>query len=401
MPDRTTFVIAGAALAGAKAAEALRDEGFDGRVILIGAEPVRPYERPPLSKGYLAGSSPRDEAFVHAEDYYRERDIHLRDGTRIAALDPQGHSVELEGGERVAYDRLLLATGAVPKRPPIPGGDLDGVVVLRSLADADALRARLEGGGHLAVIGAGWIGCEAGASARQLGAEVTLIEAAATPLERVLGPELGEFYAGVHREHGVNLMTEARVERIASAGDGLAVHLEGAAPVECDTLLLAVGVAPDTALAEAAGIEVDDGIVTDELLRTSAPDVYAAGDVASAFHPRYGRRVRVEHWANAIDQGAAAARSMLDRGEPYAKVPYFFSDQFDTGMEYAGLHSPGDRLVLRSADGGRPLRALWLDGDDRVTAGLHVDDWDAMEEIRDLVERRAQVDPETAQPSAS
>jgi 3-phenylpropionate/trans-cinnamate dioxygenase ferredoxin reductase subunit len=400
--DRRTFLIAGAGLAGANAAETLRQEGFEGRIVLVGAEPERPYERPPLSKGYLGGTSPREEAFVHAPGFYDEQGIELRTGTTITALRPDARRVELAGGESLAYDRLLIATGAVPRRPPIPGADRDGVVVLRTLADADALRERLRAGGRLAVIGAGWIGCEAGASARQLGAEVTLLESAAAPLERVLGRRLGDFYAGVHRGHGVTLLTGAGVERIEGDGAALAVRLAGGTTVECDTVLLGVGVEPDTRLARDAGIAVDDGIVVDELLRTSAPGVFAAGDVASALNPRYGRHVRVEHWANAIDQGKAAARSMLDRGEPDARVPYFFSDQYDVGMEYVGLHAPSDRVVIRRRPGGA-LQAYWVGDDGRVTAGLHVDDWDAMEQIRDLVERRAalEAEPEPAQPPES
>jgi 3-phenylpropionate/trans-cinnamate dioxygenase ferredoxin reductase subunit len=392
--DHRTFVIAGAGLAGAKAAETLREEGYDGRIVLVGAEPERPYERPPLSKGYLNGTSAREETHVHTAAFYAEHDIELLTSTLVTAVHPDKHEVDLAVGETLSYDRLLIATGALPRRLPIAGSDLDGVVVLRTLADADVLRDRVARGGRLAVIGAGWIGCEAGASARQLGADVTLVEYAATPLERVLGAELGGFYADVQRDHGVNVLTGARVERIEGGREGLAVRLADGTAVECDTVLVGVGVEPDTRLGRDAGLAVDDGIVVDELLRTTAPDVFAAGDVASALHPRYGRHVRVEHWANAIDQGSAAARSMLDRGEPYVRVPYFFSDQYDVGMEYTGLHAASDRLVLRGSAEARTLQAFWLDAEGRVTAGMHVNDWDAMEAIKRLVEGQAALDPQ-------
>jgi 3-phenylpropionate/trans-cinnamate dioxygenase ferredoxin reductase component len=384
--DRSTFVIVGAGLAGAKAAETLRDEGFDGRIVLLGAEPERPYERPPLSKGYLAGRAQRDGAFVHSRSFYAERGIELRTGARVTTIDTRDHTVGLVGAETLPYDRLLLATGSVPRRPPIDGAGLDGVHVLRTLADADALRDRLAPGRSLAVIGAGWIGCEVAAAAREHGAEVTLIEAASTPLAHVLGTELGGLFADLHREHGVRVVTDAQVERIA--GDRRAEHvvLAGGEPVAVDTVVLGVGVTPAVALAATAGLAVGDGVLVDELLRASEPDVYAAGDVANAFHPRYGRHVRVEHWANALNQGIAAGRSMLDRGEPYTRLPYFYSDQYDVGLEYAGLHDSTDRLVVRGSISERRLQAFWLDADDRVTAGLHINEWDAIEPIKQLVE---------------
>ena len=392
MPERRTFVIAGGGLAGAKAAETLRQEGFDGRIVMVCAEDELPYERPPLSKSYLAGAQARGDAAVHDAGFYAEQDIELLLGVEATELDPGAHAVTLSRGRPLRYDRLLIATGAVPRRPPIPGAHLDGVHVLRTLHDADVLREQLVAGARLAVIGAGWIGCEVTASARGRGAEVTLLEAADVPLERVLGPRLGAFFAGVHREHGVDVRTGAGVARIAGHGRAERVELADGSSVAADLVLLGVGVAPDTRLAATAKLAFGDGIVTDALLRTSAPDVFAAGDVAAAEHPRYGRPVRVEHWANALNQGVAAGRSMLDRGEPYARLPYFFSDQYDVGMEYAGLHAPTDRLVLRGDLAERRFRAFWADDAGRVTAGMHVGDWDAIETIKALVERRATVD---------
>jgi len=379
--ERRTFVIVGGGLAAAKAAETLRDEGFDGRLVVVAEEDRLPYERPPLSKSYLAGESPFSDAVVHDEGFYGERDVELLRGTSATALDPGAHRVTLSNGSQIAYDRLLIATGAVPRRPPIEGADGGTVLTLRSVADSDAIKAAASGGGRLAIVGAGWIGCEVAASARGLGAEVTVIEQAATPLEAVLGADLGAFFAELHRSHGVELLMGAGVERITSGG----VELAGGRSVEAGAVLLATGVAPATALAEAAGLEVDNGIVVDELLGTSAEDVFAAGDVANTPHPRYGR-IRVEHWDNAIGQGEAAARSMLGKGEPYTKLPYFFTDQYDLGMEYVGHHGAADELTIRGSLEDANFRAYWTAADGHVTAAMHVNDWDAIDPMRELVE---------------
>ncbi|HET8757644.1 MAG TPA: FAD-dependent oxidoreductase [Solirubrobacteraceae bacterium] len=389
-----TFVIVGGGLAGAKAAETLREEGFAGRLVLIAAEDELPYERPPLSKGYLLGSAPREEAQVHPREFYGEHDIELLAGVAATAVDVVEHRLALADGRSVTYDRLLIATGAVPRRPPIPGIDLDGVHTLRTLADSDALRAAFQPGGSVAVIGAGWIGCEVAAAARTHGADVVLVERAATPLHAVLGPELGGWFGDLHAAHGVRVLTGVAVERIAGAGRVEAVRLGGGDTIECDAVVVGVGVAPDTTLAAAAGLQIDDGIVVDEHLRTSAPDVFAAGDVANAFHPYYGRHVRVEHWANALNQGPVAARSMLGRDEPYDRLPYFFTDQYDAGMEYTGLHDPHDTLILRGAPADAAFHALWLDAERRVTAGMHINQWDTIESVERLIRAGAPVDLE-------
>jgi 3-phenylpropionate/trans-cinnamate dioxygenase ferredoxin reductase component len=380
-----THVIVGGGLAGAKAADTLRAEGFGGRIVIVAAEPRLPYERPPLSKSYLAGDSPFTDAQVHDADHYAAQSIELLNGTEATAIDTGARRVSLAGGAELAYDRLLLATGAVPKRPPIPGAA--AALTLRSVADADAIRAAIDAGARLAVIGAGWIGSEVAATARGLGAEVTLIEHTSSPLEGVLGPRLGAFFADLHRSHGVELITGARVTGIEAGG----VELDGGRAIASDAVLLGVGVAPDVALAAAAGIATADGIAADALLRTSVPDVFVAGDAAAAHHPRYGRRVRTEHWDNAIAQGEAAARSMLGIGEPYAKLPYFFSDQYDLGLEYVGLHGPGDELVIRGSLDEALFQAYWLAADGSVTAGMHVNDWDAIDGIRELVEEGGQL----------
>jgi 3-phenylpropionate/trans-cinnamate dioxygenase ferredoxin reductase component len=389
MSVHETSVIIGGGLAGAKAAETLRAEGFDGRIVLATEEDQLPYERPPLSKTYLAGTSAVADAQVHDAAFYAQHDVEVLTGTRAEAIDPAARRVRLAGVE-LPYDRLLLATGARPRRPPIAGADGKRVHTLRSLADADALRAAIGEHGRLIVVGAGWIGCEVAATARGLGAEVTMLEQAGAPLERVLGAELGRFFAEVHRSHGVEVLTSAGVAAIEDAGRR--VRLTDGRTIECDAVLLGVGVSPATQLAEAAGLEVDDGIVADELLRASAPDVFVAGDVASVPHPRYGRRVRVEHWDNAAAQGAAAARSMLGKGEPYTRLPYFFSDQYELGLEYVGLHDAGDELVIRGALDDGHFQAVWVAPDGRPTAAMHVDEWDAIGDLRALVERGATVD---------
>ncbi len=393
MTTPRTIVIVGASLAGAKAAETLRDEGYDGRLVLVGAEAERPYERPPLSKGYLQGQAERDSVYVHAEGFYAQQDDR-------AAVRPRGHRhrpgrAHRQPGrarEPCRWDRLLLATGAEPRRLAVPGADLDGVHYLRDLADCDRLREALGAGGRLVVVGAGWIGSEVGASARQLGMEVTLLERLAVPLEQVLGPTVGRLYANLHRERGVELLTGVELEALEGAGRVERVRLSDGRTIDCSAVVVGVGAVPRTALAEAAGLAVEDGVLADATLRTSAPDVYAAGDVANAMHPFYGRRVRVEHWANALNQGPAAARNMLGADEPYDRIPYFFSDQYDVGMEYSGLARGSDQVVLRGDLAARELIAFWI-ADGRVAAGMNVNVWDVAEPIQALIRSRAAVDP--------
>jgi len=392
-------VIVGAGLAGAKAAETLREEGFPGRVVLLGAEDELPYERPPLSKQYLIGSAAREEAYVHPRAFYADNEIELLTGVAATAIDVAEHRLALADGRDLSYDRLLIATGAVPRRPPIDGIDLDGVHTLRTLVDSEAIQRAAERQGTVAVIGAGWIGCEVAAAARTLGAEVVLLQRGETPLHAVLGPELGAWFAELHRAHGVRVVTGARVERIEGDGRVRAVRLADGDRVECDTVVVGVGVAPDTRLAAAAGLAVDDGLTVDEHLQTSRPGIFAAGDVANAFHPHYGRHVRVEHWATALHQGPAAARAMLGTGEAYDRLPYFFSDQYDVGMEYVGLHDAHDRLVLRGSLAEQAFHAFWLDADNRVTAGMHVNQWDTIEAVEGLIRAGTPVEPERLEDS--
>ncbi|SDD15553.1 3-phenylpropionate/trans-cinnamate dioxygenase ferredoxin reductase subunit [Geodermatophilus telluris] len=385
------FVVVGGGLAGAKATETLRAEGFDGPVVLVAAEPEVPYERPPLSKGRLLGTTAREEVRVLDPGWYAAHDVDLRLGVRATALDPGRHRLVLDGGEVLDYARLLLATGSAARRLPVPGAGLDGVRYLRTLADSDALAADLDGGGRrVVVVGAGWIGLEVAAAARTRGNEVTVLEPLPTPLHRVLGPEMGEVFARLHREHGVDLRTGTGVRGFAGDGAVRSVLTDGG-EVPADLVVVGVGAVPETGLAAAAGLDVDGGVLTDAALRTSAPDVFAAGDVAAAHHPLYGRHVRVEHWATALHQGPAAARSMLGRDVVHDRLPYFFTDQYDLGMEYSGLGSPGARVVCRGDVGAREFVAFWVCGG-RVEAGMNVGVWDVTDAIQQLVRSGRRVD---------
>jgi 3-phenylpropionate/trans-cinnamate dioxygenase ferredoxin reductase subunit len=391
MTSDHTFAIVGASLTGAKAAETLRDEGFDGHVVLIGAEHERPYERPPLSKDYLRGEVDRETVYVHPEGFYAEHDIELRLGRTAVSLNATGSELALDDGERLRYDRLLITVGAEPRRLSIPGGELDGVLYLRSVEDCDALRDRLDRGGAVVVIGAGWIGAEVAASARQRGLEVTVIEPASVPLERVLGAEVGAIYRDIHVDHGVQMLLGTGVEAFEGDQAVERVRTSDGRELECDFVVVGVGVRPRTALAAQAGLAVDNGVLVDEHLQTSAPGVFAAGDVANAHHPFYGERIRVEHWANALHQGPVAARSMLGQSAGYDRVPYFFSDQYDVGMEYAGYARSWDRVVFRGDPASREFIAFWLTGD-RVVAGMNVNVWDVIDPIQRLISERVAVD---------
>jgi 3-phenylpropionate/trans-cinnamate dioxygenase ferredoxin reductase subunit len=391
MTAEQTFVIVGASLAGAKAAQTLRHEGFAGRLVLVGAEEERPYERPPLSKDYLRGEADRDRVYVHDESFYTEHEIELRVGRTAIDMSPWLKEIALDDGERLRYDRLLLATGAEPRRLAIPGFELDGVHYLRSVNDSDALRERLDRGGTVVVIGAGWIGAEVAASARQRGLEVILVAPEQVPLERVLGREVGGVYRDIHADHGVRMLMGTRVEAFEGDDAVERVRTSDGRHLECDFVVVGIGVQPRTGLAARAGLAIGDGILVDEHLRTSAPDVFAAGDVAGAQHPFYRERIRVEHWANALRQGPLAARNMLGAGQAYDSLPYFFSDQYDVGMEYSGFARTWDRVVFRGDPASREFIAFWLAGD-RVLAGMNVNIWDVVDPIQRLIRDRVPVD---------
>jgi 3-phenylpropionate/trans-cinnamate dioxygenase ferredoxin reductase subunit len=391
MTNDQTHVIVGAGLAGAKAAETLRQEGFDGRVVLVGAEDERPYERPPLSKDYLRGEVGREKVYVHDEGFYAEHDIELRPGRTAAGLDTSSGEVALDGGERLRYDRLLITTGAEPRKLSIPGADLEGIHYLRSVQDSDALRERLDHGGVLVVVGAGWIGAEVAASARQRGLDVTIVEPLAVPLERVLGAEVGGIYRDVHADHGVRMLLGTGVDAFEGDRALQRVRTSDGRELECDLAVVGIGVQPRSQLASEAGVAVENGIVVDEHLETGVPGVFAAGDVANAQHPFFGERIRVEHWANALNQGPVAARNMLGQSVAYERLPYFFSDQYDIGMEYLGFARSWDRVVFRGDPATREFVAFWLVGD-RVVAGMNVNVWDVTDSIRALISSRVAVD---------
>ena len=392
MPASQTFLIVGASLAGAKAAETLRAEGFDGRVVLIGDEAQRPYERPPLSKEYLRGEKDFDAAAVHPAGFYDEQRIELRTSTVVTGVDLGASEVTVSSGERIGYDRLLLATGAAPRRLSVPGSDLDGVHYLRSIADADALRHAIGPSSEVVVIGAGWIGAEVAASARQLGAAVAMVELASVPLERVLGVEVGAIYRDLHAEHGVDLHFDVGVDGLLGSSAVEAVRLSDGTVLPATAVVVGVGVTPRVELAEAAGLGVGNGVVVDEHLRTSAPGIFAAGDVADAFHPRYGTRIRLEHWSAALNQGPAAAQSMLGHAVTYDRTPYFFSDQYDFGMEYRGWAPSFDEVVFRGEPASRAFIAFWL-RHGRVAAAMNANVWDAGDAIEALLQSGRPVAP--------
>ena len=387
-----TIVVVGAGLAGAKTVEALRDQGFDGSLTLVGAETHLPYERPPLSKGYLKGDDERDSFEVHDRAWYDEHDVTLRLGETVTALDLDAGTVTTDHGE-LPFDAVVLATGSEPRRLDLPGADLDGLLTLRTVDDSERLREAFTDGARVVVVGGGWIGLETAAAARERGAEVTVLLPEDVPLERVLGAELGGMVAGLHREHGVDLRTGVQVTGFRGAGRVDGVELADGSVGPADVVVLGVGAAPRTALAEAAGLAVDGGVLVDAALRTSDPRVLAVGDIAAEDHPTLGGRVRVEHWATALNQPATAAATLLGQDASYDALPYFFSDQYDLGLEYLGHAAPSsDELVVRGDLDGRELIAFWL-RDGRVVAGANVNVWDVVEDVKALIRSGAQVDP--------
>ncbi len=394
MPSKQRFVIAGASLAGAKAAETLRSEGFDGEVVLIGEEPIRPYERPPLSKDYLRGEKSFDDAAaVHSADFYDANGIDLRKGTVVTGIDTGRAEVATSTGERVGYDRLLLTVGAEPRRLSVPGAQLDGVRYLRTVEDSDALRHAFSGSPHVVVIGAGWIGSEVAASARQLGADVAMVELTSVPLERVLGQEVGTVFRDLHADHGVDMHFGVGVDAVEGGKAVEQVRLTDGTVLPAQVVVAGIGVSPRTALAESAGLELDNGVAVDEYLATTVPGIYAAGDVANAFHPRYGTRIRLEHWSAALNQGPAAARNMMGQQTAYDRVPYFFSDQYDLGMEYRGWAPAFESVVFRGDVANREFIAFWINRGS-VVAAMNVNIWDAGDAIEALLDKGGIVDPE-------
>lgn len=395
MSKQQNFIIVGGGLAGVSAAEELRAQGFTGGIRIFAAEPHPPYIRPPLSKGFLAGSEGPDAVFAHPDEWYRENSVEVDVDTKVFGVDASAHEVSLSGGRRVGYDKLLLATGSTPRMLTIDGAELDGVHYLRTIDDSLALKDALTSGGRrLVLIGSGWIGMEVGATARTLGNEVTILERDPIPLANAIGDELGQLFADLHREKGVELRTSVTVERIEGANGRVSgVVLAGGEVVPADIVLIGVGVVPNIALAEDAGIVTENGVVVDEAMRSSDPDIFAAGDVANAFHPLARMRLRSEHWANAIGEGKAAARGMLGLDESYTDIPYFYTDQFDVGMEYSGYGplTKGAKVVYRGDRDAREFIAFWLK-DGVVVAGMNVNVWDVNEHVQRLIRSGTVVD---------
>ena len=388
--DRTLLIV-GASLAGAKAAEGARTTGYDGRIVLVGAEPERPYERPPLSKDVLRGEKDSETARVHDEGYYDEHGVELLTGRTVEALDLSSGQARLDGGETLGFTTAVLATGAEPRRLPLPGADLYGVHYLRTRTDSLRLGDAIRAGGRVAVVGAGWIGSEVAASARQLGAEVVLIDPEPVPLRRVLGDEVGEMFRSLHADHGVALRLGTGVTELQGTGRVANVVLSDGRVEPADVVVIGVGVTPRVALATDAGLKVDNGVVVDEFLETSAPGVYAAGDVASAWHPHYQGHLRVEHWANALNQGLAAGANAAGERTAYTRLPYFFSDQYNLGLEYVGYSRPGDDLVVRGSLEDRELVAFWH-RDGVVSAAMNVNVWDVVDDLKAIVAAGARQD---------
>ena len=386
MPDPKRILIVGAGLAGASAAAALRDNGYDGEVTVLGAEPHRPYELPPLSKKVLLGESDEPD-WVRDADFWSGHDIDLRTGTSATRIELGARVAHDARGGRHEYDRLLLATGSHPRTLPVAGVDLPGVYTLRTLDDALALRAAFAGAPRVVVIGTGWIGTEAAAAARHHGADVTMVDVAPGPLW-TLGPEISRVFADLHTEHGVRWRLGTGIDRVAGGPSGVTgVRLADGTELPADVVLVAVGAAPRVGLAHAAGVDLadDGGVAVDAALRTSAAGVFAAGDIAAQWHPRYERRVRVEHWANAKNQGAHVAANLLGAHEPYVRTPYFFTDQYDLGCEYRGIADPsGDELVVRGDLATREFTAFWL-RDGTVAAAMNVNAWDDGDALQALV----------------
>jgi 3-phenylpropionate/trans-cinnamate dioxygenase ferredoxin reductase component len=383
------FVVIGANLCGGTAVQTLRQEGFQERIVLVGEEPELPYERPPLSKEYLRGEQPLDRLFLQPQSWYEQNDVEVRLGIRATGVDPVGRAIELSDGERLEYDSLLLATGGRPRK--LPGEPLERVLYLRAIGDADRIRPQLEPGRRVVVVGAGFIGAEVAASARTLGVEVTCLEMLEVPLERALGKEIGRIYAEIHREHGVDLRTGEGVESIEETDGGMRVRTTKGADIEGDVVVVGVGIQPNVELAESAGAKIDNGVVVDEFCRTTVDGIYAAGDVANHFCPVFGRHIRVEHFDNAIKHGSAAARSLMGGTEAYDDPHWFWSDQFEHNLQYAGYAAEWDEVVIRGSTEDRNFVAFYLK-DEVVLAALGLNRGKDVRRTMKLIRERAKPD---------
>jgi 3-phenylpropionate/trans-cinnamate dioxygenase ferredoxin reductase subunit len=371
MSAERTFVIIGGSLAGGRAAETLRTEGFDGPIKVICAEAVRPYKRPPLSKEYLRREKGVDAVFLRPLEWYERERIEFLLDRRIARVDAKNKRLHTHTGETIDYDTALITTGAVPRRVDLPGSTLGGIHYLRTLQDSDSLAGELTKRPRVLVLGGGFIGCEVAASARTLGCEVTMVSRG-LPLVQAIGSTLGEAYARIHRDRGVELLVGAEIEQFRGDERVEEAITTAGKKISCDVVVIGVGVVPATELVDGEAVEVDNGIITDEFCRTSVPDLYAAGDVANWWHPRLQRRVRVEHFDNAHNQGIAAAKSMLGKGEAYAPIPYFWSDQYDVNLQYVGLATASDRVIVRGDAKGLSFSGFFMGDDGKLSACVAV-----------------------------
>lgn len=396
MATPNTIVVIGAGLAGAKTVTELRALGFTGSLTLIGDEAHPPYERPPLSKEYLAGSSEFEDSLVHPRQWYADHNVDLRLSTSATAIDAAAHTVTLSDGSRLDYDALVLATGSSPRRSAAPGSDADGVLYLRTREDADAISAAAVKAKKLAIIGGGWIGLEVAAAAREAGAEVTVFELDHLPLARIIGDTVAEVFAGLHREHGVDLRTDSEAaEILVDNGHVTGVKLKDGSSVDADSVLVGIGAVPRVELAEAAGLAIEaGGVAVDSTLATSDPAIFAVGDIAAQEHPVLGRRIRVEHWATALNQPKAVARTLMGEATDFAELPYFFTDQYDLGMEYIGSVPRGvdAELVIRGDPASREFLGFYLDADGAILAAIAVNVWDVIDEIKPLILSRKKVE---------
>ena len=396
MSTPKNIVIIGGGLAGAKTAEALREKEFTGSLTLVAAEDHLPYERPPLSKEYLGGTGSLDDAIVKPADWYEENNVTLKQGVRATKVDSANHQVTLDDGSVLDYDKLVLATGSTVRKLPIPGADADNVYYLRTVEDSDAIRATFGDDKKLAIIGGGWIGLEVASAARGAGTAVTVLEGAKLPLLRILGDTVAQVFADLHTSNHVDLRTEVKIQDIVTEGGrAVGVRLADGTIIEADNIVIGVGVAPAVDLAEAAGLEVDNGVLVDASLRTSDPDIFAVGDIANHDHPVLGHRIRVEHWATALNQPATAAAAALGEGVQYTNLPYFFTDQFDLGCEYVG-HATGseEQVYIRGDLEKREFVAFWVNDDNQILAAMNVNIWDVPDEVKPLIAEGKKIDPD-------
>lgn len=366
-------IIIGAGQAGAQAAQSMRQAGFDGEIVIFGAETEFPYQRPPLSKAYLQGDLEKDRLFLRPPAFYEQQKIDLRRGVAIASIDPAAKTVATDDGETLSYDKLLIATGAPPRRLSCQGADLEGVYYLRSIADSDKLRPILSVGGRIVIVGAGYIGLEVAASARKAGLEVTVLEMADRVLARVAGKEISAFYEKLHRDHGVDLRLGAALDHFEGSGRVKAAILKSGETIACGAVLVGVGASPATALAEAADLRIANGVWTDERAQTSDPDIYAAGDCASHPSPIYERRLRLESVPNAIEQAKVAGANMAGGAAVYDAVPWFWSDQYDVKLQTVGVSEGADETIVRGDPAAKKF-SVWYRQRGRLLAVDAVND---------------------------